>query len=181
MPARRCRSVDSSSRHRHRVRPWAGRWGALAGGSGDEFERRAVGGAHDGEVSPVESRYTGLVEPLGDRHDAGVGAAEGQVDVGLDEVGDSFEIRARQVLDREISLGDGTEERGFGFGSALSAAARRTPVSTMSTISRARTLRPTFRRRRVLRVPTSTIRSRRTLVCVGGWWSRRGSCRRSRR
>ena len=92
----------------------------MGGGSGDEFERRAVGRTNDGEVSPVEGRYTGLIEPLGDRDNAGVGASEGQIGVGLNEVRDAGQVSGLQVLDHQIALGDGTEERGFCCGAELS-------------------------------------------------------------
>lgn len=50
--------------------------GRLRGQSGDEFERRAVGGTDDGEVSAVEGPDPSLSEALRDGDDTGVGAAE---------------------------------------------------------------------------------------------------------
>lgn len=53
--------------------------------------------SNDGEVPWVEGRDPCDAEAFRDHEDAGVGAAERHVDVGVDEDGDSFEIRARQV------------------------------------------------------------------------------------
>lgn len=71
-------------------------------------------------MSAVEGRYTGLVEPLGDCDDTGVGTAEGKVDVLFDEIGDTVQIGPGQRLDHHIALRDRSEERRFCSGPELS-------------------------------------------------------------
>lgn len=71
-------------------------------------------------MAAVEGRYTGLVEPLGDCDDTGVGTAEGKVDVLFDEIGDTVQIGPGQRLDHHIALRDRSEERRFCSGPELS-------------------------------------------------------------
>ncbi len=57
--------------------------------SGNQFERVAVRGAHDGEVAMVEGGNARFAEPLRERRHARVGATERQTGVLIDQVGDS--------------------------------------------------------------------------------------------
>jgi hypothetical protein len=58
---------------------------AQAYGYGQQFEAVDVVGSDDREVCAVEGEDLADAKPLGDGDDAGVGSAEGQIRVALDE------------------------------------------------------------------------------------------------
>jgi hypothetical protein len=74
-----------------------------------QLERLDVARADDGEVPAVECADVGLVEPLGQRDDRRVGAAERQIGVLLDELGGASQVLLRWNLDLEP--GDRSDRR----------------------------------------------------------------------
>jgi hypothetical protein len=68
------------------------------------------------EVTAIEGGDLGDAEAFGD--DGGVGGAEGEVGVGLDEFGHAFVVSEFEVDDRDGLRDDGAEERRFDLGSA---------------------------------------------------------------
>lgn len=65
-----------------------------------------MGGPDDAEVAVVEGGDLGGAEAFGDGDEAGVGAAEGEVGVAVDELGDSgpvVGVRASTVISPEAT------------------------------------------------------------------------------
>ena len=77
--------------------------------------------SYDAEVSAVERRERAELHAFGDDDEAGVGAAEAEVGVGLDQLGDPPCICGCDGLDLEFAVGDGAEELGFRGRAELSA------------------------------------------------------------
>lgn len=69
--------------------------------------------ANDAEVAVVESGDPGDPESLGDDDETGIGATETEVGVSVDQLGYSVGVTARDHLDLEFAIGQGTEEVGF--------------------------------------------------------------------
>ena len=76
-------------------------------------------GAHDAEVGAVQGGDACRSEAFGDRDEAGVGSAERQVLVAVDELSDTLPVNASERLDREGSVDDRVVERWFGVWSEL--------------------------------------------------------------
>lgn len=69
---------------------------------------------HDCEVAVVEGGDAGDAEAFGDGDQAGVGAAEAEVGVGLDEFTDAGPVVWAERFDGEVAVDDRRVERGFG-------------------------------------------------------------------
>jgi hypothetical protein len=79
-----------------------------------------VSGPDDAEVAAVEGCDPGELQALGDGDKAGVGAAEAEVGVGLDQLGDPARVGGRDRLDLELAVGHCLEEPRFRESAELS-------------------------------------------------------------
>ena len=79
----------------------------------NQFEGCGVDRTYDREVAPVERGDPGGPEALGDRDQAGVGATESKIGVGLDQFGDSSSVYGCDRFDLELTCGYGAEETRF--------------------------------------------------------------------
>lgn len=70
----------------------------------EELESGGVGGAHDGEVPPVEGRDRGLAEPFSDSDDRRVGGVETEIGVDVEQFDDPSPVRDREGLDVELAV-----------------------------------------------------------------------------
>jgi hypothetical protein len=78
--------------------------------SGQQREGRDVARAHDVEVPVVERCDLGKAEPLGDCDDCGVGRAEREVGIRLDQFGHTFVVGNFQIDDSDRPLSDRAKE-----------------------------------------------------------------------
>jgi hypothetical protein len=81
---------------------------------GKKRERLDVLRTDGGEMPAVGGEDGRDRSAFGDGDDAGVGAAEREVVVLLDELGHALEVVLDEVGDREVAGGEGSEEGGFG-------------------------------------------------------------------
>ena len=72
-----------------------------------------------GEVTSIKGRELGHPQPLGDRDEAGIHAAESKVGVAFDKFGDSAPVGDREIFDREVAVLDGAVESRLGPGAQL--------------------------------------------------------------
>ncbi len=109
-------SITSSLRSRKRSHNSTQRNHPPARRSGGwrELEGVAVCGANDAEVSAVQGGDPCRAEAFSDRDQAGVGSAEGQVLVAVDELSDALPIGCGEGLDGEGAVDDRVVERRFG-------------------------------------------------------------------
>lgn len=89
-------------------------------GSGDEFERVAMRGPHDMEVTVVEGGDPLDAVSFGESDERGIGAAEAEICVALDELADAFLARGVEVLDAELAVEDRRVERHLSVGAEFS-------------------------------------------------------------
>lgn len=85
----------------------------VAMGLREEGERCCVGRADDAEVPPVQSGDVHRSEPLRDRDDDGVGCAERQVLILLNEVGSSCGVSGGNLHQFVQPVSDVAQEVGF--------------------------------------------------------------------
>ncbi len=64
-------------------------------------------------MAPVEGGDSGELKALCDDDQAGIRAAETEVGIRLDQVGDPLSVSGRDRLDLQLTRGEGTEERCF--------------------------------------------------------------------
>lgn len=83
-------------------------------------ERFDVAGTHHREVAVIHGRDLGHLEALGQRDDAGVGAAEREVGVGLDELRGSLQVGGLDVKRGQEATGERPQKRGLRPGTDLS-------------------------------------------------------------
>lgn len=69
--------------------------------------------AYNAEMTSVECGDLGDRESLGDHDQAGIRAAEAEIGVRLDQLGDPPSVSRRDDLDLELARCHGTEERRF--------------------------------------------------------------------
>lgn len=80
----------------------------------EEFEVRGVCRANDVEVAMVERRDSGGNQMLGQDDDAGIGVAQVEVVVGVDEFCDPNPIGAFERLHQQIAIDDRLVEQSLG-------------------------------------------------------------------
>ena len=76
----------------------------------DQLEGCGVARTHNAEVATVESGDPGNPEALSDDDQAGIRAAETEIGVQLDQLGDAPSVGGGDHLDLEFACGHGTEE-----------------------------------------------------------------------
>jgi hypothetical protein len=80
---------------------------------------RSVRGSYHGEVAPVECGDARDGQTFGDRDEAGVGAAKGEVGVALDKLADPGPVGDGEDFDCQLLGGERTVERRLGWRAEL--------------------------------------------------------------
>lgn len=82
-------------------------------GSWNQIEGVGVARTNNAEMAPVEGGDFGECKALGDDDQAGIRAAETEVGIRLNQVGDPSSVSGRDRLDLQLARGESTEERCF--------------------------------------------------------------------
>jgi hypothetical protein len=70
-----------------------------------------MAGSHDAEVAPVQRRYLGQLQSLGNGDHRGVGRTERKTGIGENEVGHPGVIRPGELNWQEVTIGQRSQEQ----------------------------------------------------------------------